>query len=225
MKIKLLVLAIALCIIATPAKADMFGFHLGNLSNSFDGTTGFSATGLAPFIDAQGNLNKGTAGSMYRNVSPTGTATFAAGSWGTGSEALLISMTLSNITADTATAVGTLTFSDIHGDTIAANIAGNWTRAGTQGGFIGTLTTVTHTPANATFDGHTGDAISLVYPGNPQPWHGTLLQLNTGSWFTSASYRDMPGGSIDVSVVPVPAAVLLGVLGLSVAGLKLRKYS
>jgi hypothetical protein len=32
-------------------------------------------------------------------------------------------------------------------------------------------------------------------------------------------------GALDVSVVPAPAAVLLGMLGLSVAGVKLRKFA
>ncbi len=34
-----------------------------------------------------------------------------------------------------------------------------------------------------------------------------------------------PGDAFHVSVVPVPAAVILGILGLSVAGLKLRKHA
>ena len=208
--------------IATPAKADLFGFHLGNLSATFDGSTSFTTTGLTGL----------TTGALYRNVAPAGTAVFDLGDWGTtgGSESLLISMALSNITATTADAVGTISFSDVQGDTIAATVSGAWATSPIPGGpslFYGTLTTVTHTPANATFDGHSGDAVSLVYssPANPQPWFGAIVQLTSANWFTGPAFTGAAGGSIDVSVVPVPAALVLGVLGLSVAGLKLRKFA
>jgi hypothetical protein len=218
MKIKLLFIAIAVCMIATPVKADLFGFHLGNLSTSFDGGTGLTTTDWLQ-----------TSGSLYRNVAPSGTAVFSPGSFGTvGSESLLISMTLSNITALTADATGTISFSDIHGDTISGNISGTWIKAGTpsfpQGIFSGTLTSVTHIPANATFDGHSG-SVSLVYPQNPQPWNGAIVQLTSANWFSNSAYSGVKGGSIDVSVVPVPTAFVLGVLGLGVAGLKLRKFA
>jgi hypothetical protein len=215
MKIKLLVLAIAICMIAAPAKADLFGFHLGNLSASYDGSTSFTTTGWSE-----------TTGSLYRNIpSPTVTAGFDSGQWGTGSEALLISMTLSNITATTADAIGTISFSDVDGTTIAANLSGSWINLAGQSLFSGALTTVTNTPVGATFDGHSGDSVSLVYANNPQPWRGALLQLTSANWFTGPAFARSTGGSIDVSVVPVPAALLLGVLGLSVAGLKLRKFA
>jgi hypothetical protein len=215
MKIKLLVLAIAICMIATPAKADLFGFHLGNLSATYDGSTSFTTTGLAGL----------TTGSLYRNVAPTGTAVFDLGQWGSGSENLLISMTLSNITAATADAVGTISFSDVDGTTIAANLSGSWINLAGQSLFSGALTTVTNTPVGATFDGHSGNSVSLVYANNPQPWRGALVQLTSANWFTGPAFARATGGSIDVSVVPVPAALLLGVLGLSVAGLKLRKFA
>ncbi|MBW7992327.1 MAG: hypothetical protein FVQ84_20255 [Planctomycetes bacterium] len=214
MKIKLLVLAIAVCMIATPARADLFGFHLGNLSSSYDGSASFSATG-----------STSTTGALYRNIAPTGTAVFDYGSWGTGSESLLVSMSISSILAGTATGSGTITFSDVDGDTFAATVAGTWLNVSGIALFSGALTNVTHTPAGNTFDGHSGDSVSLVYSGTPQPWRGALVQLSAGNWFTGSAFTNALGGSLDVSVVPVPAAVLLGMLGLSVAGLKLRKFA
>ena len=214
MKIKLLVLAIAVCMIATPARADLFGFHLGNLSADYDGTSLLTVTGWAS-----------TSGSLYRNIAPTGTAVFDFGSWGTGSESLLVSMTLSSITSTTADAVGTITFKDVGADTFAADVSGTWLNVSGIGVFAGALTDVTYAPAAATFDGHSGDAVDLVFPGSPQPWVGALVQLTGSTWFTSGSYDNVHGGSLDVSVVPVPAAVLLGMLGLGVAGVKLRKFA
>lgn len=76
------------------------------------------------------------------------------------------------------------------------------------------------------------------------PWSSTMLQdmhtiltWNTALDFDSNTLIDIgfkikfmpgPGQESDdfhTSIVPVPAAVLLGILGLGVAGLKLRKYA
>ena len=45
-------------------------------------------------------------------------------------------------------------------------------------------------------------------------WSGSKWTITAGSWTPTRA-----------EVVPVPAAVLLGMLGLSVAGIKLRKYA
>jgi hypothetical protein len=214
MKTKLLVLAIAVCMIATPAKADLFGFHLGNLSVVYDGGVSVDTT----------SINGLTSGSLYRNLTPASTAQFNAASWGTGMESLTINMTLSNLTASSADAIGTMTFVDVDGSTIAANLAGTWTGGTGLPTFVGQLTGVTHTPTTDTFDGHSG-SVNMQF-ADPQPWMGAIVQLvATTSWFTPKVPLTAIGGSIDVSVVPVPGAVLLGILGLGAAGLKLRKYA
>ncbi len=41
----------------------------------------------------------------------------------------------------------------------------------------------------------------------------------------SGSDRDFNDSVIEIRAIPVPAAVLLGILGLGVAGLKLRKFA
>jgi hypothetical protein len=220
MKTKLLILSIAvLCLNAAPAKADLFGFHLGNLENDYDGTT-FTATDWQQ-----------TTGNLYRNLAPAGTAEFDNNSWNLGTPAtqedFLISLTISSITETGAVGVGTFTLKDIDGDVLTGTVSGTWTPTGTSfANFTGTLGTVTYTPANNTFDGHSGDAVSLVF-SSPQPWNGAIVQLAvTGNWFSQGAYSEPElGGSIDVGIVPVPAAVLLGILGLGAAGLKLRKYA
>jgi hypothetical protein len=217
MKTRLLVLALAVCMIATPAKADLYGFGLINLSSSFDGSSSFSTVGWA-----------NTFGGLYRSLAGGGTATavFDAGSWGTGSESLSIQMTISSITSATAFGSGTISVTDVDGGTLLANVSGTWDYGGGIPMFTGALDTVTFTPVTSTFDGHSGDSVSMVFPNNPQPWVGAIVQLTTsGTWFTSGSYANKTGGSIDASVVPVPAAIVLGILGLGVAGLKLRKYA
>ena len=65
-------------------------------------------------------------------------------------------------------------------------------------------------------------------PANPGGWSGTELQ--NGSYLIAQMWLDAGDGSgtsgvydITGTVVPVPGAVLLCILGLSVAGIKLRK--
>jgi len=216
MKTKLIILCIAvLCMTVTPARADLFGFHLGNLSVSYNGAASLTTTGAAGL----------TTGAVYRNIAPAGTAQFAAAQWGTQSESLLIAMTLSNLTASTADAIGTITFVDVDGTTLAANLAGTWSSGADLPILTGKLTTVTSTPITDTFDGHAGSGVNMQF-ATPQPWRGAIVQLvATTNWFTAGIPLTSNGGSLDVSVVPVPGAILLGILGLSVAGIKLRKFA
>jgi hypothetical protein len=214
MKMKLLIFTIAVCMIAAPAKADLFGFHLGNLAVQYDGAVTLTTTSLAGL----------TSGSLYRNLVPAGTAQFSAPLWGTGAESLLINMTLSNILATTADATGTITFVDVDGTTISGNLAGSWSGAAGLPIFSGQLTNVTSIPVTDTFDGHTG-SVNMQF-ADPQPWVGAIVQLvATTQWFTPGIPLTAIGGSLDVSVVPVPGAILLGILGMGAAGLKLRKYA
>jgi hypothetical protein len=214
MKNKLLLFAIIVCMFAVPAKADLFGFHLGNLSVVYDGGVGLTTT----------SINGLTSGSLYRNLTPAGTAQFNAALWGTGAESLSINMTLSNIGVTTADATGNITFVDVDGSTIAASLAGQWTGVTGLPTFIGKLTNVTHVPTTDTFDGHSG-SVNMQF-NDPQPWLGSIVQLvATTQWFTPGIPLTAIGGSLDVSVVPVPGAVILGILGLCAAGVKLRKYA
>jgi hypothetical protein len=219
MKTRLLILGLALCMIAAPARADLFGFHLGNLQFTWDGVSTFTSQDWAS-----------TAGTLYRNTAPAGTAEFEAGSWGAGLEDFMVSMTISSLTGVSAVGTGTWWLKDIDGDTLGGNISGNWANFGGNAMFLGVLGNVTYVPANNTFDGHDGDAVSLVFGGAGQPWSGWVTELTVqGAWFVSGqAYGTTPlvqGGSVDAGVVPVPAAVLLGLLGLGAAGLKLRRFA
>jgi hypothetical protein len=229
-KVRLFIFGLALCLIAAPARADMFGFSFSNIRATFNKTTSvFTTEDWAH-----------TTGSVYRNMAPAGTAQFNAGSWNKGSPAtkedLLIQMTITSITAMTADGSGTFTIKDIQGDTLSGSLTGTWVRAGSsassyKGVFDGSLTNVTFTPVDGTFDGHGGTSVSMSFPGVPQPWpEGTLIELTaSGAWFTGATgvkhSFDVKGGSLDAEVMPVPAAFLLGLLGMGVAGLKLRKFA
>jgi hypothetical protein len=215
MKTRWVVLGLALCLVAAPAKADLFGFTISNPMTTFNGTNLFQSGDFS-----------GTTADLYRNIpAPTVTAGFDAGAWA-GSASFLMSMTISNLTATTADGAGTFQFIDVDGDSISGNVSGTWSKLGSAGAFFGTLGNVTFTSqVNNTFDGDSGDAVSMIF-NSPQPWSGGITEItSSGTWFTLQSAYRTNGGSIDATVVPVPAAVLLGILGMSVAGLRLRKFA
>jgi hypothetical protein len=65
---------------------------------------------------------------------------------------------------------------------------------------------------------------AVKYYKGPASWFRGSLDID---WTIDADRYPHIGAWVttDAPVVPVPAAVLLGILGLSVAGLKLRKYA
>jgi hypothetical protein len=77
------------------------------------------------------------------------------------------------------------------------------------------------------FDGDDNTEASMLFGASP-PWSGTLIELTSSkaAWFGGGAWSGtVTGGSVDALVVPAPAAVLLGVFGLSVVGMKLRKFA
>ena len=204
-----------LSVVSTPAMAGLFGFSYSNLHTAFDGVDSFTTT-----------HTPSTVGSVYRNSPPAGTAVFLSPFWGMGSEGFLIDMKISDITATTATGHGTFSVEDMDGDAIAGTLSGAWQKVNGNGVFVGSMTDVTYAGADDSFDGHFG-AMSTVFD-TPAPWSGTLLQLTaTGGWFADlqgvAKEFTVQGGSID-AYVPVPAAALLGAIGIGAAGVRLRRF-
>ena len=231
MKKKLiLVFCLSLFLGATPAMATMFDFHFGSLNSSWDGTSAFS-TSVNPTK---------TSGSLTRHRVPTATAQFLANGllpgfdWATLGGNFSLSMTITGITGTgtigdpgSATGNGSFSITDTTGDIISGNITGGWTRVGTSPSntFAGLLSNVqfANNSGDNAFNGHLG-AASMSYP-QLIPWRGSVIQLSTtGGWFSAGAYST-EAGSVDASVVPVPGAVLLGILGLGAVGVKLRKFA
>ena len=75
------------------------------------------------------------------------------------------------------------------------------------------------------FDGTDGGG-SFASP-NPSPWHGGTPSgspLASGTTYASGKDWACPEWTLS-EPIPAPAAVLLGMIGLSVAGMKLRKHA
>jgi len=242
MKAKLIILTLAVCTIAAPAQADLFTFGFNNLNADYSGTT-FTATKTT-------GSTSGTIGSVTRWVPIAGQAKF---DWSVAANYLAdqtagisgntslqgdfqISMALSNITPTGADATGSFTIWDVSdngsppaapADTIYGDIGGNWWKDATGAlKFAGLLSNVGYTdPVAGNFDGHVG-AIDFAVGGSPPPWAGSIIQLTVTSapWFTAGDFN-VDGGGVQATIVPVPGAILLGILGLGAAGIKLRKYA
>jgi hypothetical protein len=123
-----------------------------------------------------------------------------------------------------ATGTGEFTLTDIDGDTITGNISGNWALIGGYTTFSGDLTDVQSTTDDGLFNGNSGSVpLDLV---TLPPWNGQVVELmiNHEGWMLPIAWPSAkPGTMYAVIPVPVPTAVILGILGLGAVGLKLRK--
>jgi hypothetical protein len=212
---KVVFVTMACALIASPAMADLFQFSVNNTKVNWNGSS-LVYTTTSP---------SGSSATVTR-PSPFSAAFFLMPSNG-GSFAM--NMTLTNTGSQTASAVGSLTFTDVDSDTITASLTGKWARDGASNTFGGVLSNVMYTPSTSgetTFDGVASTSVSMVF-GSAMPWTGSMVELTGASpWFFDApSGFQVASGTVGVTVsaVPIPGAILLGILGLSAAGLKLRK--
>ena len=215
----------ALCLSTAPASANLFDFSFSGIRSVFDGVDTFS-------VSVNKSPGTTTSGNVTRQELPTSDmAYFFNFGWFSPSPGdFSLSMELTNISASYADGIGSFVITDIDGDTIIGDIMGTWIPTGTDNTFAGTMSNVrfidTGTP-DGSFDGHLG---SVQMDFISSPWCGTLIELSSGgTWFYNGDY-DSAAGGVTASVVgpqsvPVPVAVLLGIIGLGVAGLKLRKYA
>jgi len=218
-KILLMFCFTAFCLCGSPAFADMFDFD-ASLLLTYNEVTGALNGSLYDFGDA----------TLNRLDVPTETAVVGLGILTSGDFSL--SMDVDNIddTAQTATGTGEFTFTDIDGDTITGDMSGNWAMIGGYTTFTGDLTNVQWTSDDGFFNGDSGSddaAVALDLLTSP-PWGGQVVELTIDhqGWSLSPlqTWPHAKPGTI-YAVVPTPAAVLLGILGLSAVGIKLRKYA
>ena len=215
---------ITICLSIAPAFADFFDFSIDRLDTTFDGTT-FTAWLNKPFGIV----------TLNRIEAPMETVQLAY-DYGSHTSTLgdfSLWMDLYNITAATATASGEFTLTEIDGDTITGDITGNWELIGYYGHFSGDIMDIQWTSDDGYFNGDSGSddaAVPLDLVTLP-PWNGIVVDLANDHplWFTYPWIDKW--GEIRIkpdtfyAVVPAPAAVFLGILGLGAVGIKLRKYA
>ncbi len=215
----------ALCFSAAPARANLFNFTVNNVDMTYNAIDATSGTFTGAVNATTGNIN------LIRS-NPVGITNL-----GSGSGNFSIMMNITGITPASANGAGSWTLTDTTGDTLTGSVSGTWVPTGPGGAptpsFVGTLSNVLWNipPNDNNFDGDPVPApgfVSMLFPGSPQPWGGTMSHLTAGgaAWFGLGTWAGtVQGGTASGNVVPVPAAVLLGMLGLSVAGIKLRKFA
>lgn len=208
---------------ASPAMADLFNFNYNILQSSYTG--GPTGTFSATVKDGR------TLGSVTAfDVAPQELATFN-NDWAAGPENATFTMDISNIAngaVSTADGDGGFLLYDKTGDWLEGHIDGVWTYlSGVPGAvptFAGVISNVTFQDGGGADDGQFDGDVGFVTMdfANP-PWEGMLIEMTTsGLWF-NGSWTNMEGGGVIANVVPLPGAVLLGMLGLAAAGRKLRK--
>lgn len=223
--IKRLLLIAVMCMIAAPASASLFEVSVVSPTTTYDGTATFTANANATLASAANTTQYG----IVNGSTPPALGTSALFVWPSDLGSFSLNMTISNInnTTKTADGVGSFTLTDVDGDTVTADISGQWEREGSTNQFGGVLGNVYYnTLGNGTgVDGGSG-SVPMGFTA-PQPWVGGITQIEAKlPWFGAiTSPATATSGSIDIAITPVPGAVLLGLLGISAAGIKLRKYA
>ena len=243
MKTRLLVVSVVvLCLSATPAMAELslyFDIHSTELSLS---------VGTGATYDGDGGASDSSAVMAYLNDSTAWPTIIDE----TKIDSLAPSQFDFDLTFSGAgenwTALGSLTLQDINGDRVGADIFANdisITPAGVgyELQIKGTLSTLSGEPSILltsgawTYEGSAGEG-SIGLLSGAENWDSGavvvahyLLPTGVTSLSLLFDYIDTNGttlleaGNVELTIVPVPAAVILGILGLGVAGIKLRKYA
>jgi hypothetical protein len=134
---------------------------------------------------------------------------------------VVLNMSLSDIRTTDANAAGTITITDLDGDTITADINGTWTPLGIFASFSGSLSNVLfHSTGDGTFEGSNNGVLDGAFAMDfgEAPLSGAILQLALpNNWFADGSFSDA-NTLIEASVIPAPSATLLAAIGLGLAG-------
>ena len=232
MKTRFLILGLAaLCLNASPAMANLCSFTYDSLQTWY--STGAN-TFTADVVDGV------SPGSVTRIAGVPSTASFDT-IWDAGANHFGLSMLISNVGVGgtSANGSGLFTLRDVDNDTITGNLIGQWHLQGSTLRFNGDLSNVAYTPdtlGETLFNGDYGTSASMVFGGAPSPWSGAIIELTADgvrfgkSWGDSTLGENLGGvlgGGVTATIeaVPVPAALLLGLLGLGAAGVKLRRYA
>ena len=196
------------------ASADVIvSYSFTDLDGSFDA---MSSTFTASATDMISGGSLDTGGDVSRLLDIPRTAGFESGFLAFGTFAdVQISLNVTNITQTSADASGTVTITDLGGDTLTADVSGSWTILNPFGFmfFSGVSENYTFADNNDTdgeFNGTNGffDISDLV--GNQYDGAVSLLLQNPGGFGADFSGVSTEGDGV---LVPTPGSVLIGSLG------------
>ncbi len=206
------IFASTLFAVAGLASADVIvSYSYTDLDGAFDSA---SSTFTADATAGGGSLDTG--GDVSRLLGAPGTADFESGFMALGSFAdVQISLSIFNITPDSAEAEGTLTITDIDGDTLTADVAGSWTILNPFGfmffsGVSSSYAFADNGQADGEFNGTAGSFDMSDLVGNLYEGAVSLLLQNPGGFGADFSGVSTEGDGV---LVPTPGSVLIGGLG------------
>lgn len=201
---------IAAAFLATAAFANpIVSWSFNSLDGDYDGASSLTVT-------AQSSTN----GTIARNVPVTGVAAYLPGWFEAGTFASLsASFTVTNVTATTADGTGTFTFMDADGDTFTGSMSGTWMKLGNTAFFQSKVSGAMFTDegdGDNTFDGPTSGGFSTIF-SSPPPYGGSSQTLTFDRWFTNTAGTKVAFSNANTqvtgSIIPVPGAALLGMIG------------
>lgn len=201
-------------LVAVPASAQIVGdFDFQNLSADYQVTGADTGTFI---VSADAN----SSGSVSNLIGGTDYALFDQGFAVTfGPAAFDLVLNLSNITGTSADASGTITISDIDGDTLTGTITGEWTLFGGVAFFTGDLSDVVFSNPGGSFSGGLSD---IIAPGGV--FFGAIQAMSVDPRLTQTFFgSDLQGVAVTAQAqfIPTPGAAAL--FGLGLGGLATRR--
>jgi hypothetical protein len=157
-----------------------------------------------------------TSGEVSRLVSSTGNAVFEPGfSSGASMADFTMTINVTNVTMAGADGMGSITATDADGDTLTADLSGEWVNGGSGIAFFnGLLSNVVFSDPDGTFDGSAFGSISTDFAPAMQPYDGAIVSLfiATGGGFFSSDFRRV-ATDVDGQILPAPGAMAIASVG------------
>ena len=210
---------------ASAASAQIATFTFSDLDGSFDQPS-------STFTAQAGTSTSGDVTRLMNALSgPPGSAQFDTGFAALTTLAdVQIDLAVASATATSATGNGSLTITDHTGDTLTADISGNFSILGPAIAFDGALTNVffNDLTSDGQFDGPSTGSFSSNFAPFLEPYEGTIIQLtfNPGAFFAQ-SFNNIPvlaSGLIvpDPLLPPAPGGAL-AILGAGLIAARRRR--
>lgn len=183
---------------------DLMSFSFSDLHGVYDGAS------LLTVDDAAD-----TDGEVTRLVPTVGDAFFSGDgvSGIPGLAAFNMTMTISAVTATTASGNGTITFTDAQGDTFSGNVFGDWHNITGSANFVGQLMgfTPNNSSGDGTFDGSDSGSFDMTFDVAP-PYTGNIITLVAGNWFDAIGFETATTLAIG-AITPEPGTLALLAIG------------